>query len=220
MQASDILSSDIFPLKKEDTVSTAKIFFESRDVFQLPVVENGQLLGMIQYADIVEEDENLPVKNFIKPYHIHLPETTDHVFEILRLLALSDFSALPVMNAEENTFAGIVTAKNIVHLLGTSALSQAGAIINLEMNARDYSLAELARIAEYNDQKIIGVSLFPASKDSAKIIVSVKLNTTEIKSVLVALERYGYVVSSAHQFNDAENDMSPRMDWLLKYLNT
>lgn len=220
MQAFDILSPDIFPLKKEDTVSAAKIFFESRDVFHLPVVENTKLLGIVHYADIAEQDEDLKIKDFIKPYYSRLPETTDHFFEVLRLLALSALSTLPVMKVEDNSFAGIVTTKNIVHLLGTSALSQLGAIINLEMNARDYSLAELARIVEYNDQKIISLSLFPVSKDSTKVIVSIKLNTTEIKSVLAALERYGYVVSSVHQFNDADNDMTTRIDWLLKYLNT
>lgn len=220
MIVNEFLASDVFPLKKADSIRAAKVFFEDWEVFHLPVVDSGKIVGCVAYTDIVEEEEDNTVEAFVKPYLIALPDTNSHLFEVIKKMANSNYSAIPVINNQDETFLGIVTLKKIVSVIGTSALAQPGSIIGLEMAARDYSLAELARIIEYNDQKIISLFLTPAGKESNNILLSIKLNTTDIKTTLVSLERYGYTIRSVHQFNEVDSDMTSRFSWLLKYLNT
>jgi predicted transcriptional regulator len=220
MLVSDLLSNEVFSLKKDDKISAAKIFFEDWRQQQLPVVSENKVLGMVLIDDIREQEESDKIDKYIRPYQIKLPQTRDHIFELIKLFSLSGLSCLPVLQSDEGKYEGIVTATQLLSTLGESSLAQPGSIINLEFQSRDYSLAELSRIIEYNDQKIIGLFLFPADKESSKITASLKLTTTEVKSVLAALERYGYVITSVHQFSDSPSDMSGRLDWLLKYLNT
>jgi acetoin utilization protein AcuB len=220
MLVSEILSNDIFALKKNDKVSAARIFLEDWGQQQLPVVDDNNVLGFIYHEDLNDARDNEQLDKYIKPYQVRLPHLEDHPFELIKLFAQTGFSCIPVMHGQKNKFAGIVALKQLIHALGESSLAQPGAIINLELSARDYSLAELSRIIEYNDQKIIGLFLFSTDKESNKITVSIKLNNTDVKSVLAALERFGYAITSVHQYSESPSDMSGRLDWLLKYLNT
>lgn len=221
MLASSFLASDVFPLKKTDTVASSKVFFEDFGVLQLPVVDSGVVLGYIDYNNLEDIDPETTVSELIRPYTTPLPSLNDHFFEVIKIIADNQYNTIPVIQSPENmVLSGIVSQKSIVAFLGLSSLSQPGSIITLEMNVRDYSLAELSRIIEYNDQKIIGLFLTPAAKESTKIHLSVKLNTTDIKTTLVTLERYGYTILSVHQFKDIDSDMSSRFNWLVKYLNT
>ncbi len=221
MLASSFLAGDLFPLKKTDTVGACKVFFEDCGVFQLPVIDSGLVVGYMNYQDLEDLEMENPIAGLIKPYSFALPSLNDHLFEIIKTIADSQYSTIPIINSRDNeVFAGIISLKSIIGFLGLSSLSQPGSIITLEINARDYSLAELSRIVEYNDQKIIGLFLAPLAKESTKVQLSFKLNTTDIKTTLVTLERYGYIIQSVHQFKDVDSDMSSRFNWLIKYLNT
>jgi predicted transcriptional regulator len=53
MFAEELLSNDIFPLKKTDSCESALVFMSDWKVFHLPVVDNGKLLGYVSYDDII-----------------------------------------------------------------------------------------------------------------------------------------------------------------------
>src|SRR5690606_21786672 len=98
--------------------------------------------------------------------------------------------------------------------------TQPGGIISVKMHAQDYSLAELARIIEYNDAKILHVFIHISPEAQSRIIVSVKLNKSDLTTVVQTLERYHYDIHSVHQVTDHANELDNRYEWLIKYLNT
>ena len=63
------------------------------------------------------------------------------------------------------------------------------------MNNNDYSMTEIANIIESNDTKILS-SYVISKKDSTEMELTIKLNKTDISSVIRDLERYEYNVKA------------------------
>jgi acetoin utilization protein AcuB len=219
MFAEELISPDIFPLKKSDTCETAILFMHDWKVFHLPVVDSGKLLGYVSHDEIQNKSHASKIEKFIQPLiqlYIHKGQ---HLFDIIKQMTETGFTCMAVSDAEAN-YSGTVSTKEIAQVYKNSSLSQPGGIISIEMNPQDYSLGEIARIVEYNDAKILHVFISAASENKARIIVSLKLNKLELNTVVQTLERYQYIIHSVHQISDQGNDLSNRYDWLIKYLNT
>jgi predicted transcriptional regulator len=52
MFAEELISTDIFPLKKTDTCENAILFMHDWKVFHLPVADSGKLLGYVTYDEL------------------------------------------------------------------------------------------------------------------------------------------------------------------------
>lgn len=215
MNAGELLSPDIFPLKKTDTCATALVFMQDWNVWHLPVAENGQLLGYVSGSKIAEMPENEKIDKHIEPLTQLQLHKGQHLFDVISFFAETHFSALAVCN-EQSVIEGIVSLKEILDAYQKSSLMQGGAIISLRMSPQDYSLAEIARIIEYNDCKILNVFIHPNRIDHAQIIVSLKLNKQTVNTVIQTLERYQYQIHAIYNTDEHEAGLNNRYDWLIK----
>jgi CBS domain-containing protein len=219
MFAEELLSNDIFPLKKTDSCESALVFMSDWKVFHLPVVDNGKLLGYVSYDDINNQSGKTKVEKIIQPLVQLYANKGQHFFEIMKLMADTSFTVIAISD-EEAEYKGVVSVKEIVQVYKSSSLTQPGGIIVLEMTPQDYSLAELSRIVEYNDAKILNVFVNTLPGNFSKVLVSLKLNRPELNTIVQTLERYQYRIHSVHQSMDQSSDFSTRYEWLIKYLNT
>ncbi len=220
MFAETLLSHEIFPLKKTDTCETAQVFMHDWEIAHLPVVENNKLLGYVTLEEISNNSKSTKVDKLIKNEKQFFATAHQHIFELLKIFSESSLSTIGVVNAQ-NSFAGIISYKEIINVIyKNSSLSQIGGIIVLEMLPKDYSLAELSRIVEYNDVKIINVFINTLVNENNSILVTMKFNQTDLKNVATSLERHGKVIRSVHQADKIDDSYANRYDWLIKYLNT
>lgn len=219
MFAEELLSNDIFPLKKTDSCESALVFMSDWKVFHLPVVDNGKLLGYVSYDDINNQSGKTKVEKIIQPLVQLYANKGQHFFEIMKLMADTGFTVIAISD-EEAEYKGVVSVKEIVQVYKSSSLTQPGGIIVLEMTPQDYSLAELSRIVEYNDAKILNVFVNTLPGNFSKVLVSLKLNRPELNTIVQTLDRYQYRIHSVHQSMDQSSDFSTRYEWLIKYLNT
>jgi predicted transcriptional regulator len=219
MLASTLISSDIFPLKKTDTCEGALMFMQDWKVSHLPVVFDGRLLGYVSANKLADESPEDRIESFIAPLVDLKLSQTQHVFEVLSMMVEAGLSCLAVCD-EQQIYVGSVSVNEVLGHLAGSSLSQPGAIIVLQMNPQDYSLAELSRIIEYNDCKILNVFVHANTLSPAHILVSLKLNKQTVSSVIQTLERYQYQIFSVHQLETTDANLDKRYSWLLKYLNT
>lgn len=219
MFAEELISPDIFPLKKSDTCEAALLFMHDWKVFHLPVVDNGKFLGYVTHEELSDKPRTAKIEKYIQPLTQLYIHKGQHLFDIIKQLSETGYTSMAICDAEAN-YTGTVSIKEIAQVYKTSALAQPGGIISIEMNPQDYSLGELARIIEYNDAKILHVFISMSPENKARIIVSLKLNKLELGTVVQTLERYQYTIHSVHQITDQGNDLSNRYDWLIKYLNT
>jgi hypothetical protein len=72
---------------------------------------------------------------------------------------------------------------------------------------------------ESNDAKVINVFI-TSYPDSTKLEVAIKINTTEIDSILQTFARYNYTIKASYsERQEFFEDMGDRYDGLMNYLN-
>jgi predicted transcriptional regulator len=187
-------------------------------VKDLPVVQNGKLIGTVN-EKVLFDNEDEKVANVLNSNPAFCFENT-HFYDLLKLLFIGNISSISVLDKEQN-FKGIIAAKDLAkQLFEHSTLAQDGGIIVLQMNARNYSLAEIARITEVNNAKILYLHVNPLADAENNIQVSLKYNITDLKYIIATFERFNYQVIFCSQQMDEDDASSKRYDWLIKYLNT
>jgi CBS domain-containing protein len=220
MLAKDLISEIIPSLKTSDTGQTALNWMEIFRISHLPIVNNEEFLGLISDADIYDMNQpEEPIGNhsltLFKPY----VKGEQHIFEVIGLASKLKLTIVPVLD-ENNNFKGVITTSDLIrHIAQISSLDQHGAIIVLEVSERDYSLTQIAQIVESNNIKVL--SMYLTSKpDSIRLEVTLKLNSTELTSVIRTFERYNYEVKAWVTADDSlDRFYSERLDMLIKYLN-
>ena len=172
MRASNILSDQIPPLLHSDTGEKALFWMDEFQVNHLPVLKNGNFVGLVSESELLDQSD---LNQSLDQLFQHLPRpfafADAHLFDLLQHFALFKLTALPVLDRQEN-YLGVISAQELLQLLAeTSGLNGSGSVLVLEMNANDYTLAQIAQIVESNHAKILNlfVSNIP---DSTKIQVN------------------------------------------------
>ncbi len=153
-------------------------------------------------------------RDFIKPFVFEY----QHAYDVLKLYAALKISVIPVLDAQEH-YTGVVTHTQLLQYFSTLiAAQEPGSIIVLELNQRDYSLSQIAQIAESNGAKIISLFLTPRA-DSTELDVTIKINLQNAAPVLQTFERYSYHVKASFSQNMENKGLQERYDALMHYLN-
>ena len=220
MIAKQLITSDVIPLKSTDSGAFALIQMEEARLSHLPVVEEGMFIGIISDKQILAFDEP---EHEIGQHKILLTSafvTEDqHIYDVLKLFSSFNLSLLPVVN-DQNVYLGSIILPTVVHSLADIVgIHNPGGIIVLEINDKDYSLAEIVHIVESNDAKIL--SCFVNSQpDSTILEIIIKVNRIEIGPLLQAFFRLNYHVKASWSKEDSYNEgLQDRFDALMNYLN-
>ena len=221
MVAKDLISEIIPSLKTSDLGQTALNWMETFRISHLPIVNNQDFLGLISDADIYDMNKpEEPIGNhtltLFKPY----VDEEQHIFEVIGLASRLKLSIVPVLDSN-NHFKGVITTSDLIrHIAGLSSMDQPGGIIVLELIDRDYSLSQIAQIIEGNNVKVLSMYI-TSPPESTKLEVTLKVNTSDLASVIRTFERYNYEVKTWVSNNDSmDRFYSERFDILMKYLNT
>jgi acetoin utilization protein AcuB len=208
-------------LKTSESGTQALAWMEVFRVKHLPIVNQRDFLGLISDSDIYDlNDPDEPVGNhelsLQKPY----VREEQHIYEVIELLSRMELTLVPVLN-EEKHYLGVITQEDLTRKFAhLSAMQQPGGIIELEMLQHDYSLSEISQIVESNNGRILSLYV-AASDDNSRLRVTLKINLTDLTSILETLNRYNYTVVSSHMnTEDLDEFYQERFDGFLKYLNT
>lgn len=126
-------------------------------------------------------------------------------------------SVLPVLNDNEE-YLGCISVYGIMSVLSNfGSMKEHGGILVLEMNQVDYSLAQIAQIVESNNAKILSAYI-TSNEESTHTEVTLKVNTSNLTSIIRTFERYDYQVKAAYQDKDAEEDLRQRFDALMNFM--
>lgn len=220
MLAKDLISEIIPVIRTSETGIKALNWMEIFRVSHLPVVNNEDFLGLISDTDIYDLNK---AENAIGAHPLSLIRpfvyAHQHVYEVIDLISKLDLTVAPVLN-EKKQYIGCITLHDLIKKFSEiTAASEPGGIIVLEMNINDYYLLEIARIVEENDTKIL--SLFVSGhKNSTKIDLTIKLNTTNLTGVIQAFERYNYSIKASF-LEDEETALlyKERFDSFMNYLD-
>lgn len=219
MIAPDLISDSIPPLHLEDSGKHALITMQEYNVSQLPVLDGNKYVGLVTLDEILHlKHLSHTIQSFQLPVRKPFVLNTAHIFDVMKAALDFNVRVVPVVD-EDNEFLGLISAESCLRGFATlNSVKDAGAIIEMETSHADYSLSEVARITEENSANIVCFYTNIRPQDGM-VEITLKLNTTDVASIVAAFERFDYEIKAIH--NDAvyTEELKDRYDGLMRYLN-
>ena len=188
-------------------------------VFHLPLIQRDNYLALISEDDLLDWDtpeEPLSLAEFLT----FRPAVFEgaHPFEAVKVAKEFNLSVLPVVD-KQNHFSGVITIEGLFnYLTDNTAIKSDGSILVLEMEQRNYSLSEIARICESNEISILSVTI--QNKDEhGTIWVTLKVNSNDIQALISTFERFNYQVLETFATDFTKDDVQQNYDMLMHYIN-
>ena len=218
MIAETLISTAVLPLRTSDTGKLALASMESFNVRHLPIVNDQQLLGVISEEDILVHNINEPIGSYSLSLNRTFVRNTDHLYEIMRLLAEHQLTAIPVVNSQGD-YLGLVSLEDALNCFAkTAAFKESGSILVLECPQRSYSLAEIARLVEQEGASILS-TFVTSHPDDSVVEVTLKINRKDIHHIISTFNRFGYEVKASFNEEEYMESLQERLDALMSYLN-
>lgn len=220
MIAKQLLTDLILPVKNTDTGTDALYYMDEYKISFIPVVEEGNFLGLISETDIfnMQDPDRVLTDQNLRYRKIFIREN-QHVLDVIRIMSSEKIAVLPVLDDKGHYQGSITTDKLTEHFTKMISVDNPGAIIILELNQSDYVLSQIAQIVEDQDAKILSLYVTP-EMESTKMELTIKLNQMEIQSIIQALNRYNYIIKATYTEDQERNDdLRDRYDSLMNYLN-
>jgi len=218
MRAIELITEEIPPLTHTDTGENALRWMDELKVSHLPVLKNGNFVGVLSESDILDKmhlDEKLDklFDHLPRPYVL----ANAHIYEVLAKISEHRVSVLPILDENEK-YLGCTSVYHLLTVIAnTGSIRESGGILVVEMNAADYSMAQIGQIVESNNAKILS-SYIMSSVNSTKVEVTLKINQIELSSIIRTFERYDYVVKATFQKSEVDDDMQQRFDALMNFM--
>ncbi|MFC1454658.1 CBS domain-containing protein [Candidatus Undinarchaeota archaeon] len=135
MKLSEIMKKDVTTIDKDQTVHDALMKMSKSPVSKLPVINNGKLVGIVTYADIISVLGSS--KQQALPTHIHLSNamqsdvkiaSEDHdTVHAANIMLNYEISSLPILRGDD--LVGIITTSDLVGTI-TDETKNVGAVMS------------------------------------------------------------------------------------------
>ncbi len=219
MDSKSLISSEFPVLSLDDSGEKALRLMSEYRVFHMPLIQRDNYLALISEDDILDWDtpeEPLSLAEFLT----FRPAVFEgaHPYEAVRIAKEFNLSVLPVVD-KQNHFSGVITIDGLfTYLTDNNAIKSEGSILVLEMEQRNYSASEIARICETNSINIL--SLTVKNKDEQGLIwVTIKVNSNDIQALVSTFERFSYTIVEMFSTDFTKEDVQQNYDMLMHYIN-
>lgn len=219
MNVSEITSTLVPVLKPTDTARFAMDRMLESRLFDLPVVdEQGNYLGLVGYEALEEQEEDLAISHSKPAWQPLSVRAEDAVLRLLNSLQNDQLTAMPVVDEQGVYLYAVQIHDVVVWMAAQSMLAQPGGLITLLINSNNYSLSEIARIAESNNGSIVNLRISEA-REPDQMLVHLKFNLVDLTYVMATFERFGYHIVAFHHQSHLDDLYSERYDALMRYLD-
>lgn len=221
MIAKDLISDVVPVLRETDTGLQALNWMEIFRVSHLPIVMGDEFLGLISDNDIydlnkAEEAIGEQKLSLFSPYVME----NHHIYDVIEIISRLKLTVIPVLEEDKKTYLGLITLNDLMQYIERIySVREPGGIIVLDLNSVDYSLSEISRIVESNDAKILSLYVKSAA-DSRKIELTIKINRTNLTSIIQTFLRYDYTIKTTYVREDDMKDLlEDRYNSFMRFLN-
>jgi acetoin utilization protein AcuB len=219
MIARHLISKTVPPIRPVENGHVALEWMEEFKVSHLAVADGTRFVGIISEDMVVDENNlDLPISHYVADLVDTHVAPDQHIYDVIRTLSGHDLSIMPVVDAG-GTYIGCITMPDLLTKFDELAVvNQPGGILVVEMDMRDYSLAQVAHIVESNGARILSSYIFHRP-DSDKMELTLKIDREDQTSVIQGLERYGYRVAGSFHDSEDTGEIKDRYDALMRYIN-
>ena len=215
MYAQRLMTLDLPTVRPEDSVGRVLRLMDEYKVCQLPFVNGEIFSGLVYETDLMESDEETPMAALEgRPVFVG-PQV--HLYDVVSQLVQAEVDALPVVH--EGKVLGCIDPKAVLRFLARHThWAGSGAVVVLEVPEMDLSIAEIARLVESADSKVVACT---TSRDeaSSNVVVTLKLQAQAVESVISTFQRFGYTIQTFHHAPGLEEEMRERYEAFMRYLD-
>ena len=218
MNIQNLINEATPPLQPVDTVEHALGLMMEVRVRHLPVVDSmGDVVGVVSEDQLLDSDgPDALIESLLGPRPI-VAAPDAHVFDVTKIMVQHDLTTVPVAD-DDGQYVGLLRRHDIFDQFARMLSTQeSGAILAIEVDQRDHSLAQLVYTIEQNDVKILSIATEKPDTEYGKLRITLKLNVSDTARVRHMLEHHGYHVVAAFSDEDDE-DLQLRVQEFMRYL--
>lgn len=219
MSVKKIIDYDVPTVLPTETGDSAIRIMEDHNIGELPVVADDHYMALLKMEELLDWDTpEKPVAeaDFLK--YSPAVQTESHAFEALRLAYNQKIGVIPVVDSDNKYYGSGTSATLLNYLAEYSGIDSPGSVLVLEVNPLDYSLYNIARIAESEEVSIITTQLY-TNRATNKLELTMKTNRNNLESLAATYERFGYTVKELYGERSNKDDMMDRYNLLMTWLN-
>jgi predicted transcriptional regulator len=220
MIAAELINEMIPALTMKDSAEKAILWMEELRTNFLPVIENSHFKGFVS-EDIIFEDNDIEkelsqIRLTGENCYLHQGQ---HFYDIIKIIKDHNIEMAAILDDEEY-YIGVVTIDDLMKAFSqTSAIQSPGGILVLSMFQIDYSLTDIVRLIEENNAKILSTFIKNDPTDINRILLTLKINTSDLTRITATLERFGFNIIARYQELPDRSTSLERLDLLMKYIN-
>ena len=217
MNTQEYIINDIAPFNIDTNILEVQDIFNQLTYSHVPVKNDGIYIGCISENDAHCFEGTKQLKDYLYALETFFVREKTNWLDILEAFALHNSNIMPVLG-KDNAYVGYYELSDIMSLFNnTPFLNEAGGIIVIEKEQRDYSFSEICQIVESNNAKILGV--FISKMDGDMVQATIKIGYIGMNAIVQTFRRYNYLVVSNHEEDRFLEDLKDRSNYLDKYLN-
>lgn len=219
MTASELINENIHVLRVTDTVECAIDLLCQQGMSELPVVLNKKLYNYARLdALYLVEDKSIELKSVLKENpHAAVVMSQAHIYELIPMLATNQLTAIAVCD-DNYDFLGVVDQKRINEIITNSLTYRGfGAVVVINVATSDYAPSIIARWIEENGAKVLGMMV--TQMEESRLRVNIKLNTTQVRSIVATFQRQGFQVEQVYMAEDSNEDTRKAIDMALRFFD-
>lgn len=193
--ANDLISSSLPTLNLTDSAAKAMRLMNEFHSAQLPLADGASYIGLVDESTIMDwEDPERLMFELGSSCNRPAIHRNAHIFEVLKIAGENNLSVLPVLGEHED-YLGAISLDSLIRVFSTFAdISESGSVVSIVIHSKDFMLSELARLAESEGIRILGVHMVKLDDDGSTEVI-LKTNAANLSSFIGLLERYEYTVN-------------------------
>lgn len=217
MLTRNLISASIPALHTTDKVYHAQQLMNDYHVAHLPVLEGEKYLGVVSEEQLLQaDDDTAELSAMLIADGGTAVQAADHFLKALQTAVQNSISTVPVLEGKD--YVGIVSYTDLLRTASQfMSLGEPGALIVLEMDARNYSFGELSRLVESNDAQITQLNT-NVDPETGMMEVTLRVSKMEISDIISTLQRFEYNVKYYFGEELYENELRGNFDNLMHYL--
>lgn len=220
MTAGDNIDYNLPLLELNDSVDKAIDLIEEFHVTQYAVVEKNIYKGLVSEATLLNiADGTVKLEKLALEFSDVFVHSSDHFFDVLKVAEINKLKVVPILD-DNGEFLGVINMSEIASIFAKICSTDIeGGIIVLAVNERQYSLADICRIVETNNLRVMSCYAAKDPRREGVLIVTIKLNRNDLSTIIKSFERYSYDILGQFSHTEIHNEDKERLDLFLRFLN-
>lgn len=211
----DYISKDFPAFNTTESIEVANEVAKEFGYSHIFIKKKGYYLGALSQSFLDESPEG-NLASLEMHYEKFAIFDDGNILDSVKLFHTFNSNVIPIINKTEK-YVGYLSCEDLFSDLAKYPLfSENGALLVVQINARNYSMTEICKIVEANNTKIYGCYISAFLDDDIQI--TLKISSENLSSIDETFERYGYQV--VHKYYEDEKDelLHDRFGFFQKYM--